>query len=223
MNDMSATIIAKSDQINAADLVGGTFIGTIREVNIKASADDQPVSIFFEGERKAFRPCKGVRRLLVKAWGPDANEYIGKALELFCDPSVTWAGKEEGGIRVSRMSHIERAFVFAMRTSRAATKQYEIKPLRVEPRDDPQPRQQTKQTAQQWADEHLDVIDAAATLDELGDIETAGARFLARLKEANGDLHDEVTRAYEVRRAALTRTGPDDSQRGDQFTDADAD
>ena len=44
MNDMTATIVAKSDQINAADLIGNPRTVTIREVRIKAG-DDQPVTI----------------------------------------------------------------------------------------------------------------------------------------------------------------------------------
>lgn len=222
MNDMSATIIAKSDQINAADLVGSTFTGIIREVNIKASVDDQPVSIFFEGEKKAFRPCKGVRRLLVKAWGPDANAYIGKGLELFCDPTVTWAGKEEGGIRVSRMSHIESAFVFAMRTSRTATKPYQIKPLQLQTQE-PAPRQQGKQTPQQWVDEHLDVIDAAASIEELDAIEQRGARAVTKLAADHADLHAEVTHAYQMRREALSVENRPDEDYGEGFADDAAD
>lgn len=159
MNDMSSTIIAKSDQINAADIIGRAITMTVREVQIKAAgSDDQPVSIYFEGETKAFRPCKGVRRLLVHAWGADANKYIGRSLTLFCDPSVTWAGKEEGGIRVSHMSDIEGEFVFSMRTSRAATKPYRIKPL---------VQQQRQTPAGLTIDQAADILRGSFDLDEL--------------------------------------------------------
>lgn len=215
MNDMSATIIAKSDQWNAQDIVGQHVVGVIREVRIKADkGDDQPVDILFEGEKKAFRPCKGVRRLLVKAWGPDANAYIGRALELFCDPSVTWAGKEEGGIRVSRMSHIAAPFTFAMRTSRQATKPYQIKPLQL---DDPQPRQQTRQTPEQWVAEHKEVIDTATTTDELDRIEAKGKGAMGKLEAQHPALHAEVMHAYQLRREALVQEGPADEDRGDGF------
>ncbi|MGY2734923.1 hypothetical protein [Sphingomonas sp. UYP23] len=128
MNDMSSTIVAKSDQINAADLIGNPRTITVKEVRIKAG-DDQPVSVLIEGDNKAFRPCKGVRRLMVRVWGADASQYIGRSMTLFCDPSVTWAGKEEGGIRVSHMSGLDEQIVEYMRTSRAATKPYKILPL----------------------------------------------------------------------------------------------
>lgn len=128
MNDMSSTIIAKSDQINAADLVGISRTITVKEVRIKAG-DDQPVTIMIEGDKKAFRPCKGVRRLLVRVWGADANKYIGQSLTIYCDPTVTWAGKPEGGIRVSHMTGLDEKIVEYMRTSREKTKPYEILPL----------------------------------------------------------------------------------------------
>lgn len=132
MNDMSSTIVAKSDQINAADLIGSPRTVVVREVRIKAG-DDQPVSVLIEGDQKAFRPCKGVRRLMVRVWGADASKYIGQAMTLFCDPSVTWAGKEEGGIRVSHMTGLDEPIVEFMRTSRAATKPYKVLPLKAEP------------------------------------------------------------------------------------------
>src|SRR3990167_4590107 len=97
MNDMTATILAKSYQINASDLIGAPRTNTVNEV-LKKAGDNQPVSILMEGDSKAFRPCKGVRRLLVRVWGPDASKYIGQSMTIFCDPKGTWAGKEEGGI-----------------------------------------------------------------------------------------------------------------------------
>lgn len=217
MNDMSTTIVAKSDQINAADLLGETFTGIIREVNIKASADDQPVSIFFEGERKAFRPCKGVRRLLVKAWGLDANNYIGHALTLFCDPTVTWAGKEEGGIRVSHMSHIDGDFIFAMRTSRAATKPYQIRLLRQDQRQ--QSVSSAKPTAKQWTDQHLAAIDNCAGMEALDALIDAAADDLTRLSNAKPDFAAKVTHAYQLRSEALAREVKPDADAGEGYAD----
>lgn len=130
--DMSGTIIAKSDQINAADLVGISRTITVKEVRIKAG-EDQPVTILVDGDNKAFRPCKGVRRLLVRVWGPDANKYIGQSLTVYCDPTVTWAGKPEGGIRVSHMTGLDEKIIEYMRTSREKTKPYEILPLKAAP------------------------------------------------------------------------------------------
>lgn len=208
MNDMTMTIIAKSDQINAADLIGNPRTVTVREVRIKAG-DDQPVTIMIEGDKKAFRPCMGVRRLFVRVWGPDASKYIGQSLTLFRDPSVTWAGKEEGGIRVSHMTGINSKIVEFMRISRTATKPYEILPLIAEVRDLPKQRQ----TAEQWASDHRAQVDDAASLEALAEVMARGAKPMAKLEAEKPDIWGEVNAAYAARRAAIA------ADMGEGFTD----
>lgn len=128
MMDISDTIVAKSDQLNAADLIGGPITVTITKVSRGDS--DQPVAISYEGDNgKPFKPCKSVRRLLVGMWGKDATKYVGRRLTLYFDPKVTWAGKEEGGVRVSHASHIDGEFKMALRASKAKTVMTTVKPL----------------------------------------------------------------------------------------------
>ena len=107
--DLSKTIIPKSDQLNADDLIAGAKIIKIRD--IKGGSDEaQPVNIYFHGDNnKPFKPCKSVRRILVQLWGADGLQYIGRRLTIFRDDSVKWAGVEIGGIRISHASHIENA------------------------------------------------------------------------------------------------------------------
>lgn len=107
--DLSKTIIPKSDQLNADDLIAGAKIIKIRD--IKGGSDEaQPVNIYFHGDNnKPFKPCKSVRRILVQLWGADGLKYIGRRLTIFRDDSVKWAGVEIGGIRISHASHIENA------------------------------------------------------------------------------------------------------------------
>ena len=187
MNDMSATIVAKRDQINAADLIGTSRTVIIKEVRIQAG-DDQPVSILIEGDSKAFRPCKGVRRLLVRVWGPDASKYIGQSMTLFCDKSVTWAGKEEGGIRVSHMTGLSEKIVEFMRTSRAATKPYQIMPLTAEVKQ----IAPAKQTAEQWAAEQAGAARVCATLDSLATLMDKGAAAMRKLFSAQPRFYQHI-------------------------------
>jgi hypothetical protein len=86
--DLSKTIIPKSDQLNADDLVSGAM--TIKIRDIKAGADEQqPVNLYFEGDNnKPYKPCKSMRRLLVQIWGADGTKYIGRSMTLFRDDSV---------------------------------------------------------------------------------------------------------------------------------------
>lgn len=201
MNDMSTTIIAKSDQINAADLIGITKTITIREVKIKPG-EDQPVSVYFEGDQKAFRPCKGVRRLMVRVWGPDASRYVGQSMTLFQDPTVTWAGKPEGGIRVSHMTGLSKPIVESMRTSRAATKPYEILPLQA-----PTNSGATDKAAD-WTRDHLEAINNASDADDLAAVIKAGSRALPKLERERPELHAEVTAAYAARQTELASDDP---------------
>lgn len=216
MNDMSSTIVAKSDQINAADLIGTTRTIVIKEVRIKAG-DDQPVTVLIEGDKKGFRPCKGVRRLMVRVWGADASKYIGQAMTLFCDPSVTWAGKEEGGIRVSHMSGLDEEIVEYMRISRAATKPYKIFPLVKQSAAKPD------NAAQKWVDDHLGFVRGASDLESLDSIIAGGVKAVTKLSTTNPDLHKKVTDAYDKRRSELAgddrfAEGPTDSDRGESHT-----
>lgn len=213
MNDMSATIVAKSDQINAADLVGITKTITIRDVKIKPG-EDQPVSIYFDGDQKAFRPCKGVRRLMVRVWGPDASKYVGQSMTLFQDPTVTWAGKPEGGIRVSAMTGLKEAIVEPMRISRAATK-----PYRIEPLDMASPQNRQRQTAEEWVQGHIAAAQNAETLDALSDLIGKGAKAMAKLETDKPELWAEVNQAYAARRAQIEGEGKPTEEQGEGFTE----
>lgn len=208
MNDMSSTIIARSDQINAADLIGTTRTVTVKEVRIKAG-DDQPVTIMIEGDKKAFRPCKGVRRLLVRVWGADASKYIGHSMELFCDESVTWAGKEEGGIRVKAMTGLDEQIIEYMRVSKAATKPYKILPLQIDQRTEAKP----KITPAKWAERFIAQLKAAVDVDAL---ESRWARNAEQYGKLTPDLAAQCLDALDARRADFGRS---DAEHGEGFVE----
>lgn len=104
--DLSKTIIPKSDQLNADDLISGAKTIKIRDVRAGAN-ETQPVSIYFFGDNnKPFKPCKSMRRVLVQLWGSDGLQFVGKRITIFRDDTVKLAGVEIGGIRISHASHI---------------------------------------------------------------------------------------------------------------------
>lgn len=129
MNDMSKVIVPRSDQLNSDDLIAGPRTVTITGVSIRPGTE-QPVSLHFEGdEGKPWKACKSMARILVAAWGADANNYAGRSLTLYRDPTVKWAGMEVGGIRVSHMSHIEGPMTMALTATKGSRKPYTVKPL----------------------------------------------------------------------------------------------
>ena len=130
--DLSDTIIPKSDQLNAEDLLSGPRTFTITEV--RQGSDEQPVNIHIaELPGRPFRPSKTVLRILVTAWGKDGDAYVGRRLTLFRDPEVRWAGQAVGGIRISHMSHIKAPLKLALTETRGKKVTHIVKPLASEP------------------------------------------------------------------------------------------
>lgn len=137
MVDMTATIAPKSDQINADDLMAGPRTITVTKVTGNEGNAEQPVNVFFEGDNgKPFRPCKSMRRVMVKVWGADASKYAGNSMTIYRDPKVKWGGMEVGGIRISHMTGLEKPEVMALTETRSARKPYTVKPLTIEPKAD---------------------------------------------------------------------------------------
>ena len=128
MLDMSETTKAKSDQLNSVDLVAPM---TILITNItKVNDDQQPIAIDYEGgEGRPYKPSKGMRRGLVALWGLDGEKYIGRSMTLFCNPAVTWAGKEEGGIQISHASNIDKPVKFKLVLARGKSTIHTVDPL----------------------------------------------------------------------------------------------
>lgn len=129
--NMLATIVPKSDQINADDLIGQSLTITVNEVKF-SGGQEQPVSMYFDGSGKAFRPCKSMCRVLVAIWGADAKEYVGRSMTLYRDPTVKWGGMEVGGIRISHMTHMEAPVTMALTATKGARKPYTVRPLVAE-------------------------------------------------------------------------------------------
>lgn len=129
MTDMRQTIIPKSDQLNADDLIAGEMTITITGVTIKGG-QEQPVAISFDGDNdKPYKACKSMCRVMVSAWGPDSSKYVGRSMTLYRDPKVKWAGMEVGGIRISHMSDIADDMSMALTVTRGSKKPYIVKPL----------------------------------------------------------------------------------------------
>lgn len=126
--DMTETIAPKSDQMDYEDLIGSERTFTIAGVR-KGPSADQPVQIDLEGFDRPWRPAKTVRRILVHAWGTDATKYVGKRVTLFGDPTVKWAGKPVGGIRVKALSGIDKSLTVNLTVTRGKREPFTVDPL----------------------------------------------------------------------------------------------
>lgn len=124
------SIQAKSDQLNAVDLVGGPVDVVIESVN--QGSEDQPWIIKIKGNYQPYKPGLSMRRVLVACWGTKVASYVGRSMRLFCDPSVKWAGEEAGGIRISHLTHIEKAVTVMLNVSRGKKKPWTVHPLELD-------------------------------------------------------------------------------------------
>jgi hypothetical protein len=135
--DIGHTLVAKSDQLNADDLVGGDII--VRITGVNAGDGEQPVVVAISGGHKPWKPCKTMRRVLAHGWGTDASAWVGKGLKLYRDADVKWAGSAIGGIRVRAMTDIPKAIILQL----AETKGGKKLPHRVEVLTMPTERRET--------------------------------------------------------------------------------
>ena len=129
VKNLNDTIVPKSDQLNADQLVGGPITVTVTAVR-RGSGDDQPVTVHYEGENgRPFKPCLTMRKVLIFAWGEDGSAWAGRMLTLYNKRDVKWGGVEVGGIRISHMSHVDGDIKLSLAATRGKKEPIIIKRL----------------------------------------------------------------------------------------------
>ena len=126
--ELLESIKAKSDQLNAVDLVGGSITVTIKDVRATGDAK-QPASIIIDGGHQPYKPCKTMRRVLIAVWGAKAPNWIGKRMTLFREHSVMYAGVQVGGIQISHVSGIEKPVELNLSSARGKKQIHRVEPL----------------------------------------------------------------------------------------------
>lgn len=230
--NMAETIIAKSDQLNAMDIIDGPRILRITRVQRNRN-DDQPISIYYEGDNgKPYKPNKGMRRALVFLWGEEGEDYVGRILEVFFAQEVTWGGEAVGGIRIGRASHINGAVTFPLQISKAKRTLYTVEPLPM----DRQPERPRKSLADH-VDGYVAAIEGADSLEALAAVQqsegaqkvrTAASKpgneaQLARMNDAGSKRYAELSPAPDVQDDAdepeYSSDEPEDHDDGGEFDD----
>lgn len=102
--DITPHIQARSDQLNADDLIGGEI--TVQITDVREGNSDQPVIVHISGGHCPWKPSKTALRILAAAWGTNGAEWTGRWVTLYRDASVKWGGQVVGGIRPKALSHI---------------------------------------------------------------------------------------------------------------------
>jgi hypothetical protein len=129
------TLEPKSDQLDAVELIGGPRVFTVERVT--RGSDEQPVNIHFADFPRPWRPSKSMRRVIVACWGPEASQYAGRRIELFCDLDVVFGGKAVGGTRIRRISHIDKPKSLPLLVARGKSAVFTVQPLPDAPPPNP--------------------------------------------------------------------------------------
>ena len=128
--DISNAIKAKSDQLNAADLMGGPIV--VRIDGAKRGNQDQPVIVNISGGHMPWKPSKTALRALAYFLGTDTTAWVGRWIRLYRDARTLWAGKPVGGVMVSGIDGISKAETLTLAYSRGKTNTHRIEPIKGE-------------------------------------------------------------------------------------------
>lgn len=156
--DLTPTIVPKSDQLNADDLMAGPITVTI--VEVAKGTPEQPANVVTKefGPKRPYKPSKSMRRVLVTGWGVDTSTYSGRSLTLFRNPTIRFGPDEVGGIQISHMSNLDAPLTVALTVSRGKRAPFIVEPLKTEPVKDTSGRDWLKELS--IAGDDLDAITA---------------------------------------------------------------
>ncbi|MCA8326266.1 hypothetical protein [Burkholderia cepacia] len=201
ITDLRGTIVPKSDQLNAEQLLAGDM--TITVTDVRMGSEDQPVILHYENdEGRPYKPCKTMRKLLIFAWGEDGRNWTGKSMTLYNDQAVRFGGMVVGGIRISHLSHIEREISLSLTATKGKKALHTVLPLEVVRLDD--------------------VLKAIATATDRNGMNAARAMAM---KLPPGDQAQAAQDAYNARmrelRGTAARRTNDEPTRSDDVPGAD--
>lgn len=142
--DITDALAPASDQLDAVELVNPrTF--TIDTGSRLGKREGKTVAeIRLVGFDRVWRPSKGMLDVLAACWGTDAKQWVGRRVTLYNDPEVMFGPNKVGGIRISHLSHIDKARKVPIRGSGGAGRKiaWPVEPLADAPKTpEPTPEQ----------------------------------------------------------------------------------
>lgn len=158
----------KADQLNADDLIGGLeIVITVTKVDINVGSE-QPIVIHYENENKRpYKPCKSMGRILMHFWGENEDKYVGKQIKLYRDDAVKFGSEIVGGIRIKALSHINERETVVLSTSRGKRGRFTVEPLQVTQLSPAPAQSQPSPKTLDAVEKAIDVIHGFATSDDI--------------------------------------------------------
>ena len=131
MVDITKYTYSVGTQTNADDLVAAPRTVVVTDV-VETGDAKQPIAVRYEGDGgKPFLPCLTMRKLIAALWGGESDDWIGRSMTLFRDPSIKFGPDTPGGVRISHMSGIDKTVSVQLLEKRGKRRQYTIVPLEV--------------------------------------------------------------------------------------------
>jgi hypothetical protein len=136
INDLSDTIEANSDRLNAADLMGADKTIKVTDVIRYTENGKNKFYLNYEGDcGRPYKPSLTMRRIIMELWTIDGSKYIGRSIRLHRDPTITFGRDECGGIVVEAMEGIKGKAKIKLQVKRGQFKEFTIDKL--EPKELP--------------------------------------------------------------------------------------
>jgi hypothetical protein len=179
--DISSTIQANSQQINADDVM---VPRTVTITNVEAGTTEQPVFLHVaEFPGRTFRPGKSMRRVLVAAWSAEASTYIGRRLTLYNDTTIRFGKDVTGGVRISHMSDLDKPLTVSLTITRGKRAPFVVQPLPDAPPADDRAAKAITALTNAPSVPDLDKLWGRVVSGGLDSIPTVKGAFDARAKE----------------------------------------
>lgn len=191
MADISQFTQAKSDQLNAVDIMGCEPIFKIRDVQVRQG--DQPVWVYYEGDNnKPWKPSLGMRRILQAGWGSETDNWIGKSVQVLMNPDVIYAGKKVGGVEVKAMSDIPtNGLMCTKAVSKQKREPYPVAWLDTRRPEYPQAQfEKGLPTMVQWLQEGKTVEQIIAQCQKTGDLTQDQIKTLQEAAPVHADFEE---------------------------------
>lgn len=206
--DITASLAADSNQLNAIDLVAGPVTVQIKNVTTYKDAK-QPYAVHISDGHKPWIPCKAMRRLLAEVWGADAGQWIGRWVKLYREPTATYASDVQGGVRVCGLSNIDKPFTATVPDSVTIDgKKKKLATYRVERLTPPQPAQQQQAQANPLYTACLNAVKSKRWTGDQVAILLRGGKAADVPEEERGNVMDALA------------AGPDDPKVAEFLADA---
>lgn len=192
--DIMRAMEARSDQLNAVDLIAGPI--TVKIVAARKGDAKQIVVLDIEGyEGKPWKPCKTQIRIMAEVWKEEGDtkmhpeRWVGQTVTLYRDPDVIYAGDKVSGVRLSHMSGLEKPRTFLVAETRGKPKKKVIQPIvELSPED---------------ATYIVDTSSLIAKVSTLKELSNLGAM----LKGKSAPIQEALTGPYNARKKELTQAG----------------